>query len=410
MNNSLAILADDMGLGKTIQALLAVDSLNKRNCYFSTIIVCPNSLVANWKNEIRKWLPYSKFTELTNLDLDRLNILQRLQIENNFLIINYEKVVKLRKIISNHSIMFPLIISDEAHRLRGKNSQVASSFKKIKRKYCWLLTGTPFENNLDDIKNILSILGNEAASVYGKSSITFLNAKLKKFTLRRVKKDVLNDLPKKHKNIQFLEFNQKLKNQYLKELQKISKLAKDKKIGCFNNLLKICIENKFDRCNEIIDHYVKLDSKIVIFSFLVKPLENYLMSMTKDKRKSFLLLTGKVEKEERNLILKKFKDEKSEKKVLLISSFLGSVGLTLTNANIAIFLSEYWNPSSNLQAEDRLLRIGQKKEVKIISLRVRNSIEDNLEVILKTKENINKAIIHCLEGEEKKLSLKYFNP
>ena len=129
------------------------------------------------------------------------------------------------------------------------------------------LTGTPFENNLDDIKNILSILKPKQKILVEGASITILNSSLRKFTLRRIKKDVLKDLPKKYKNIQYLNFSNSSKNEYVKILKNISLLPNNQKIGKFQNLLRICIENKFDRCLEITDHYI--EKKLKSGDFLI---------------------------------------------------------------------------------------------------------------------------------------------
>lgn len=399
-----AILADDMGLGKTVQTLLASDKLIKKRFMMGVVITCPNSLITNWKNEINKWLPYAKVKEISQSELINNNKLLKTINSNNYILINYEKLNKLVNTLKINKHKFDLLVADEAHRLRVKTSSVSYNFKKISADYSWLLTGTPFENNLQDIKNIISILKPKQKILVEGASITILNSLLRQFTLRRKKKDVLKDLPKKHKNIQYLNFSNSSKNEYLKILKNISVLPNDQKIGKFQNLLRICIENKFQRCLEITENSLEKDSKVVIFSYLVKPLENFLSFIPNELKKKCLLLSGKSTISERNLILNNFKTNESFK-VLLISSFLGSVGLTLTEANVAIFLSEYWNPSSNDQAEDRLLRIGQSKEVNIINLRIKDSIEENLEEILTKKTSTNDAIIKSLETEERKMAL-----
>lgn len=404
LDTKKAILADDMGLGKTVQTLVASDKLIKKKFIMGVLITCPNSLITNWKNEINKWLPYAKVKEISPTELINDNKLLKTVNSNNYILINYEKLNKFVNTLKNNKYNFELLIADEAHRLRVRTSSVSYNFKKIIADYLWLLTGTPFENNLKDIKNIISILKPDQKRLVEGASITILNSLLRKFTLRRIKKDVLKDLPKKYKNVQYLNFTNSSKNEYLKILKNISLLPSDQKIGKFQNLVKICIENKFQRCLEITENSLEKNSKVVIFSYLVKPLENFLSFMPNELKKKCLLLSGKSTISDRNLILNNFKTNKSYK-VLLISSFLGSVGLTLTEANVAIFLSEYWNPSSNDQAEDRLLRIGQTKEVNIINLRIKDSIEENLEEILTKKTSTNDAIIKSLEIEERKMAL-----
>ena len=401
------ILADDMGLGKTIQTLIAADKLIKKEECKCNIIVCPNSLITNWKSEIAKWTPFLKCEEINNNDFNDKSEIKKKIFTSNFLIINYEKIPNLKKFLETFQYTFSLVIADEAHRLRGNTSKVAYNFKKIKSDKCWLLSGTPFENNLDDLRNIISILDLKTAHSKRDFSLTFLNSILRKYTLRRMKSDVLKDLPKKHKHIQLLDFNSHGKKEYKKILKQISLLSKDNKIGYFSKLLNICIENKFERSQEIIENFLSSRRKIIVFSYLTKPLEKLLNYLPNEISKQSLLLTGKLTKEERDQVLKKFKNAELNKNILFLSSFLGSVGLTLTNANVALFLSEYWNPSANAQAEDRLFRIGQKKDVDIISLRIKNSVEENLESILTSKTSINKKILKCLEEEEKKLSLIY---
>ena len=150
---------------------------------------------------------------------------------------------------------------------------------------------------------------------------------------------------------------------------------------------------KIEFCIDLIHKISNLDEKVVIFSFSLNPLyalqKKIITEFDKDKS---LIYEGDMSSAERSEAIKKFKS--SEKTTcLLCSGKIASEGLNLTEANHVIFLNEWWNPSSNMQAQDRVLRIGQTKQVNIYKLRTKNTVEQSLDLILKSKQDINLEVI-----------------
>ena len=390
------LLADDMGLGKTLQSIIAlVNILKKLKNLTPILILCPNTLSINWLKEINLWAPFVNVSIVENIDFkENLNLLNKMK-TNNVIIVNYEKLEKLTDYCTSVNLEFPLIIADEAHRLRRSESSLYKYFFNLKTNKTWMLSGTPLEKDEKDVKNILSLLDKKNKSLYESEVFLNLKNKLQKFSLRRNKLDVIKELPSKHESLQFVELNKDLRKKYQSLQNEYFSSSREKKISFLNRFLAICIESKFETTVDLLEKYINSNSKIVIFSFLTEPLKKFFEFLPRSYRNKSKILTGENTTEEREKIIFNFQNSK-DIKILLISSMVGSVGITLTKANVAIFLSEYWNPSSNRQAEDRLLRIGQKKDVYIIKLRANATIEENLQNIFKEKNNLTLALDKAL--------------
>lgn len=384
------ILADDMGLGKTLQTIKALTEKYYRLEIMKFLIVCPSTLIENWRREFSKWTPYVNVYYPKKDDFGSKKDLFNNIKKNNGIVINYEQLINFNKNFNLDKIYFDVLIADEAHRLRKTSSINHKEFCRIKSNYTWLITGTPFERNREDIEGVLKALSPKNASIYNSKATDFiLKVGLEERMLRRMKKDVLGELPNVTKKIEIIEMHVEQKNEYNKCVKELSLAKFEEKVGYIPRLLSIStmaesgVSSKIDRTVEIIKDVLSKKKKVVVFSYINKPLEKLNMVLRSEAIKS-KLFTGSVDKIERAKIISDFQD-KSKINVLLCNGKVAGEGITLTEASTVIFINEAWNPSSNRQAEDRVNRIGQKENVQIYYLRSSHSIDEDLERILKIK-------------------------
>lgn len=391
------LLADDMGLGKTVQVLIALQKKIFHEHNSINLLLAPITLINNWKNEAEVWAPNLKIEIISAETLKDENRLARLITTNNLVMCPYSLTNSLKSKLSKLHIKFDLLICDEAHKLRKKNSQVNRTIRQFNTTSRWLITGTPMERDEDDIISILKILFPEKTFSKGDSSSILLKANLKSSTLRREKVDVLPDLPEVRKNIHEVELTEEERSFYNQIKRKILSLSPDKRISLITSLcIATCksvntTNSKVKKALEILEKCLQRDEKVIIFSNfneVLRDCQNILLR----KGIGCLLFTGELNKEERAKVLRSFKTQ-TKNPVLLLNSRVGGEGLTLTEANNVIFLNEWWNPSSNRQAEDRVNRIGQTKTINVHVIRALNSLDFNVSKIIKSKTTLEKSFL-----------------
>ncbi len=405
--NPSRLLADDMGLGKTLQALTAAAELINDQKISSVLIVCPTSLVYNWCSEIKKWYPYFCATQISNTGSpSKKNEYWDIIYESShFIVTSYDHLRNLPEILENKSV--DLLICDEAHKLRKANSKIHRSIKKIKAKNSWLLTGTPIEKNTDDLLNLLTIidkkLNRKTLLTYSES---FLSGFADNYMLRRMKKDVLKDLHGHEDITHYIELNKQQKISY-KELEKeFLKANSSNQLKIFGELRQICdfdlksnSSSKIDFALDLIEKIYVRKEKCVIFSFWLLPLNILKEKLDSIYNEKFsMIFDGSLDKLEREEVLLRFKEDE-DTPILLCSGKIAGEGLNLTEANHVIFINNWWNPSNNYQARDRVVRIGQEKKAFIHNLRADDTIESRLDEILKEKDDINAVVIESLVRE-----------
>ena len=189
-SNKFGILADDMGLGKSVQTIKAMESLFDEEIIQNCIIVAPLSLQKNWENEIKKWAPLLKFKRLKSSDSSDTAILKILG-SSKILITNYENLRNSSQYFKN--IDFDLMIADEVHKIRKSDSQISQAIFDFKKKRFWGLTGTPIENNVEDLLTLISHLTGRKVDPKNKNrSPLMLLETLKPYILRRLKLKIRN--------------------------------------------------------------------------------------------------------------------------------------------------------------------------------------------------------------------------
>jgi SNF2 family DNA or RNA helicase len=391
------ILADDMGLGKIIQAISAMESLFFTNKVETVLVICPVTLISNWENEIRRWCPLLSVARVTNDQIDKNFSVRNYVKNNNIIITTYSTLSNLTGIIEKN-FFFDLIVADEAHKLRNATSKTNRSFRSIKRHRTWLLTGTPLERDVDDIKNMLVCLEPDSARALDMRGDNVLyKSKLTNLALRRLKRDVLKDLPNVQRIVEVLDMPLKQKHHYQKILKEMRAARSDERIGFLTKLSFSAIAGggvescKIIRATEICESAEISNKKVIVFSNYNEALKLLKSELIKNNI-SALLITGESDRLERDRTISKFKKSDSFT-TLLCNSKIASEGLTLTEASIVVFLNEWWNPSSNRQAEDRVNRIGQENKVTIYVLRSNNTIDENVGNIITDKTDLEDEFV-----------------
>ncbi len=405
LKNNDGILADDMGLGKTLQSIKALDSLIRNGEVEKILIACPSSLISNWEYEIQKWAPHISITKVFGDKKSSSTNWLKAYSSSHILITNYEQLRKDIKPLE--TLSFDLIIADEAHRIRKLSSQLSKGISKINRDRFWALTGTPIENNIDDLVSLLKHINPKKFAFLSKQrNDLILKESARPYVLRRLKSDVLKDLPEVIETNIPVELNDDQKKAYKKIWENKSSISSE--AGSFFSVLgklrSICEGIGFEesakvgKALEMIENISLHKEKILIFSYYLDPLDN-LEKILNTKKIGFSKIVGEDSREVREKNIEEFKTQE-DKVVLLASSKVASEGLTLTEANNVIFLNKWWNPSSNYQARDRVVRIGQEKIVQVFNLFCVDTLEERVLDILEEKEEVYKNIVDGLVDEK----------
>jgi SNF2 family DNA or RNA helicase len=424
------ILADEMGLGKTLQtiAFLVAERGEK-----PSIVVAPTSLVYNWQSEIEKFAPELRTVVISGSKKQREELMS--EISNCDVIITSYPLIR-RDIEEYRGISFNYCILDEAQQIKNPASINASSVKELKAKGYFALTGTPIENSLTELWSIFDFImpgylltHNKFSKLYetpiiknnDKIALEELNRHIKPFILRRLKKDVIKELPPKieHKLVvDMTEEQKKLYAAYLSSAKnEIDEEIRDKGFGkskikilsVLTRLRQICCDpsvfmqdfmgesGKMTALEDILGESIGQGHKILLFSQFTSVLQNISKRLQKNDIK-YMYLDGSTKSEDRVSMVKEFNE--GDASVFLISLKAGGTGLNLTGADVVIHFDPWWNPAVEEQATDRAHRIGQQKTVEVIKLLAKGTIEEKIFNLQQKKKEIIKNVINEDMNEE----------
>jgi SNF2 family DNA or RNA helicase len=389
-----AMLADDMGLGKTFQALAGISKMILEGEVTRILIICPRSLVFTWYAEIKKWTPYLSATAVIPSGNAAESVWKSRTGKSQIIITSYEQL----RTNSNYLIeQAQLVVCDEAHKLRNRSSNLSQSFRNLSPQKVWFLTGTPVERDSEDFATLFSLLLPKIFTPSDhKLGIDILKSRAKPYLLRRRKSEVLKELPPMLERQEFLELSTEQARSYREMLSdsETSTLVK------FGKLRHICDldpvtgnSTKLDRIQELLEEISNLGEKAVVFSYWRKPLTALSEILEKKSPGSTQLLTSEMDLVQRDLAIHNFKNRNV---TLLASAKIASEGLTLVEANHAIFINRWWNPSSNEQARDRIRRLGQQRTTYMYSFTTIDTIEEKLDEILNRKEITNEDLVNAM--------------
>ncbi|MDE6883004.1 MAG: DEAD/DEAH box helicase [Lachnospiraceae bacterium] len=426
------ILADDMGLGKTLQTIafllseyLEAKAADNRRA----LIVTPASLVFNWKNEFSLFAPGIPVKMVTGAAAERQEIIRGAQ-SRDVLITSYELLK--RDLEAYEGIPFFCQIIDEAQYIKNHNTQSAKAVKAIESGCRFALTGTPIENRLSELWSIFDYL--MPGFLYGyqrfrteielpavqnqdENAMNRLQKMVRPFILRRLKKDVLTDLPDKLEKCMYANMEGEQQKLYQAHVQRIrmmldkqseeefktgkiqilSELTKLRQLCCDPALIYEQYETpsaKSVLCVDLIRNAVEGGHKVLLFSQFTSMLE-HLQQKLEEAEISYYVLTGSTPKEQRLQLVKQFNQDDTN--VFCISLKAGGTGLNLTAADIVIHFDPWWNLAVQNQATDRAHRIGQTHVVNVYKLIMKDTIEEN---IMKLQERKKALAEQVLSGEE----------
>lgn len=429
------ILADDMGLGKTIQALtILAQTYENTSVLKPSLIVAPTSVVYNWQEEIKRFTPGLK----THMYIGKERSFP--QDKNvNIIITSYALLWRDREQFLKYD--FHYVILDEAHYIKNHKSKTAKAAHQISADHRLSLTGTPLENNLTELWSQFAFVNPELFNSLENFKQTFVNPiekyqnqevklhlqrLIKPFLLRRLKKDVLKELPAKIEQTVWCEMDEKQRTLYEAMKQyyqaKILKIVEQKgikksqieileallrlrQICCHPDLLKlnerksypflpaklhdIHSSSKLETVLELLKTAIAEGHKVLLFSQFVTML-NILQTELNKAQISSLILTGKTKN--RQELIKTFQTDTSYS-VFLLSLKAGGTGLNLTAADYVIHYDPWWNPAVEIQATDRAHRIGQTKSVSVYKILVKDSIEEKIQALQEKKKGLIEDII-----------------
>ncbi len=433
------ILADEMGLGKTLQTIAFIKSEvdeNKGN-KMPSLVVCPTSLVYNWQDEINKFQQDLKCVIVSGSKEEREKNIKSIK-EADVVITSYALI--RRDIEEYENIKFRYCFLDEAQNIKNPQSLNAQSVKSIKAKGYFALTGTPIENSLKELWSIFDFImpgyllnSRKFSQKYelpivknkDKNVLNELNMHIKPFILRRLKKDVITELPPKIEHNIIVDMTEEQKKIYASFVQQAKEdmdreieangfnKSKIKILSMLTRLRQICcdpstfIENytgdngKMEAILDIVENNINQGHKMLLFSQFTSVLKNIAKRFNENNIK-YLYLDGSTKADVRRNLVKEFNEGDSS--IFLISLKAGGTGLNLTGADIVIHFDPWWNPAVEQQASDRAHRIGQKKTVEVIRLIAKGSIEEKIYKIQEKKKEIIKNVVDSNAGEEILLS------
>lgn len=413
-DNSLgACLADDMGLGKTLQAIALLAKIHEKKRRRSLVIM-PKSLIYNWENEIARFTPQLKIGVYYGINRD-FKSLEDVQV----VLTTYGTVRNDIENLMKHK--FEIIVLDESQNIKNINSQTTKAVLLLNAKKRIALSGTPIENNLLELYSLFRFLN---PSMFGTvqmftnnyivpiqkysdtSTIKELRKKIYPFLLRRVKKEVLKDLPDKIEKLIYVDMNDEHRK-YYEERRKYfySMLEKNNTVNgevdkffvlqAINELRHIVsspeiddrkiISSKKEVLMENIIEAIENGHKVLVFVNYLSSIERICESLKENKIK-FLKMTGQTK--DRQSLVDKFQND-SRYKAFVMTLKTGGVGLNLVSADTIFIYDPWWNKTIENQAIDRAYRLGQDKTVFAYKMIMKNTIEEK---ILKLQEMKNKLL------------------
>lgn len=419
------ILADDMGLGKTLQVIAVLLAAKQEGKQGTSLVVSPASLAFNWSEEFHRFAPGLSVSLITGTQGDRKKKIDAYQ-DFDVLVTSYDLLK--RDILHYEEKQFLYEVIDEAQYIKNHTTAAAKAVKVIQSQVRYALTGTPIENRLSELWSIFDYL--MPGFLYGydvfkremetpivkngdEKALKRLQKMAGPFILRRLKEDVLKDLPEKLEERRYVRFEgtqQKLYDGQVIHMKEqlaaqnesdfnknkmlvLAELTKLRQICCDPSL---CLEGykggaaKTDACLELISSAMDGGHRMLVFSQFTSML-HILQEKLDLANIPYFVITGATPKEKRLTLVKEFNTGKTP--VFLISLKAGGVGLNLTGADVVIHFDPWWNLAVQNQATDRAHRIGQTKKVTVYQLIAKGTIEEKIQSLQEKKKDLAEQVI-----------------
>ncbi len=433
--NERALLADDMGLGKTVQAIAAATLLKELKGIQRVLVVCPASLKHQWEREIRRFTSLS--AQVIRNAADRRDLIYATP--SFFTIVNYELLLRERDIFRR--LAPDLIVLDEAQRIKNWRTKTAQAVKELESRYAFVLSGTPLENNLDELYSVLQFLdprilgplwrfnqeyfllerrNSGSYKVVGHKNLQRLRDRIAPVVLRRTRDQVIDDLPDRIDNNYFVEMSRGQREPYEDFQSMVARLAATakrrpltpkeqkrllmglQKMRVLSDALYLhdpriskketeTTAPKLPELRKILTELVvEGGRKAILFSSFEKMLDLVADRVLKPMKIGHQKLAGSVPTGRRPKLLERFRSDDDCR--VLLSTDAGGVGLNLQEASAVINLDLPWNPAVLEQRIGRAHRLGQKNSVQVINLVTRYGIEERMLDLLAEKRDIFASI------------------
>jgi superfamily II DNA or RNA helicase len=420
-------LADDMGLGKTIQVLALFDSDERRG---PALVVVPRSLVFNWKQEAARFAPRLQVLDFTGIG--RKDRWQHIH-QHDIVLTTYGTM--RRDAPQLREIHFDTIVLDEAQVIKNPASESAKAARLLKSDHRLALTGTPIENHLGDLWSLFeflnpgllggaSVFRSQTSGPLSRESAPILSKALRPFILRRTKEQVVRELPPKTEQTIFCELDRKERKLYneLREHYRAALLGRIEKVGIQKSrmhILEALLRLRQAACHPGLIDQTRMDDSSSKLDALLAQLQEVVQEGHKALVFSqFTSLLAIVRKRlnaeqvayeyldggtrDRQARVQHFQENK-DCSLFLISLKAGGLGLNLTAAEYVFLLDPWWNPAVEAQAIDRTHRIGQSQRVFAYRLIAKDTVEEKVLELQKSKLELADAIITAENGALKQL-------
>ncbi|GAV59961.1 SNF2_N domain-containing protein/Helicase_C domain-containing protein/Chromo domain-containing protein/PHD domain-containing protein/DUF1086 domain-containing protein/DUF1087 domain-containing protein/CHDCT2 domain-containing protein [Cephalotus follicularis] len=455
------ILADEMGLGKTIQSIAFLASLFEENIS-PHLVVAPLSTLRNWEREFATWAPQLNVVMYVGSSQARAVIREyefyfpknhKIKKKKSGQIVSESKQdrIKFDVLLTSYEminldstslkpIKWECMIVDEGHRLKNKDSKLFLSLKQYWSNHRVLLTGTPLQNNLDELFMLMHFLDagkfgsleefqEEFKDINQEEQISRLHKMLAPHLLRRVKKDVMKDLPPKKELILRVELSSKQKEYYKAILTRNYQIltrrggAQISLINVVMELRKLCchpymlegVEPDIEDANEAYKQFLESSGKLQLLDKMMVKLKEqghrvliytqfqHMLDLLEDyctnKKWQYERIDGKVAGGERQIRIDRFNAKNSSRFCFLLSTRAGGLGINLATADTVIIYDSDWNPHADLQAMARAHRLGQINKVLIYRLITRGTIEERMVEMTKKKMVLEHLVVGRLKAQ-----------
>ncbi|MDO4537343.1 MAG: DEAD/DEAH box helicase [Coriobacteriales bacterium] len=428
------ILADEMGLGKSVQ-LIAFLLAHKLSGEASgpSLIVCPASLVYNWLAEFNKFAPALEVRVVAGTAAERRSM--RMERNVDVLVTSYDL---LRRDVEDYAAMsFYCVALDEAQYIKNHATLAAQAVKVLRSEHALALTGTPVENRLSELWSIFDFLMPGLLGSYERFRDRYerpivegqdmqladrLRGAVRPFILRRVKRDVVKDLPEKIEQVVFAHMDKPQRSLYNAQVQELRERVENQGeqsfgrsklqvLAALTRLRQLCCDPqlvyegydkgacKVDTIMTLVERVTDAGEKMLIFSQFTSFLD-VIAGELRELDIPFYTITGATSKRRRMDLVDKFNADATP--VFLISLKAGGTGLNLTGASVVVHADPWWNAAAQNQATDRAHRIGQTHDVTVYKVIARNTIEERILDLQRTKSELADAVV---EGDASGLSL-----
>ena len=424
-----ALLADEMGLGKTIQAIAACALLHSLGKAHRVLIVTPASLKTEWEEQIKKFttLPL----RLVFGGRSARAALYKDPVPTFFTIANYEQIVSDSLEINTH-LRPDIVVLDEAQRIKNWPTKTAQAVKRLQSRYAFVLTGTPIENRIDELRSLVDFLDpallgplfrfnreyyelDERGRPSGYKNLAQLRERIRPVLLRRRKRDVETELPDRSDRNHFVRLTKPMQDEYDEHKVTVTRLIQKSKsrpltpseqdilMIALNCMRMVCDspclikDNPSRDCPKLVELAGILDElladpdvKIIIFSEWIGMLD-LVRDLAKKLRVQFAWHTGSVPQQRRRAEILSFRNDPARR--LFLSTDSGGVGLNLQNASVVINCDLPWNPAKLEQRIARAWRKGQLRPVTVINLVAEQTIEHAMLGSLAAKTGLSEGVL-----------------